>query len=206
MPDDEPYLTDRLAWHLASAVLDDELETTVANVSWLGRRIATHPIQAAEADLAVLITTTGSASGQRLMRLVMQVGYVARNLNTVDAIASLDQFVRQVHPAAAAAPADLLRLALIAAWNPPGAPDPALLRTLQGHTDWVRAVAVAPDGTIITASDDQTVRLWNPNTGDTIRTLTGHTGGVTAVAVAADGTIITASDDQTVRIWNPAHR
>src|SRR2546422_2385083 len=44
--------------------------------------------------------------------------------------------------------------------------------TLRGHTNWVRTVAFSPDGhTLATGSDDQTIRLWEPDTGYCIRML-----------------------------------
>ena len=60
------------------------------------------------------------------------------------------------------------------------------------------AVAWSPDGTrLATASDDQTVRMWDPTTGQTTTTLTGHTDRVNAVAWSPDGTrLATASNDQ----------
>ena len=40
------------------------------------------------------------------------------------------------------------------------------LQKLEGHTDWVKAVAFSQDGSLLaSASDDRTVRLWNPSTG-----------------------------------------
>ena len=36
--------------------------------------------------------------------------------------------------------------------------------TLRGHTSDVRAVTVAPDGSVITASRDFTARLWKQST------------------------------------------
>jgi WD40 repeat protein len=68
---------------------------------------------------------------------------------------------------------------------PPGG---ALVRTLTGHSDAVIAVAVTPDGKrVISGSNDQTLKVWNLETGEELFTLTGHTRGVTAVAVTPDG-------------------
>ena len=80
---------------------------------------------------------------------------------------------------------------------------------LTGHTDWVRAVAVADvDGrpVIVTGGDDGTVRRWDATTGQAIGDpLTGHTDWVLAVAVAdVDGrpVIVTGGSDGTVRRWD----
>ena len=44
------------------------------------------------------------------------------------------------------------------------------------HTGRVRSAAYSPDGTqIVTASDDQTARIWDAATGQEVRTLSGHT-------------------------------
>jgi WD40 repeat protein len=78
------------------------------------------------------------------------------------------------------------------------------IRTLEGHADWVSAVAVTPDGRrAVSASGDQTLRLWNLETGQTLRTLEGHTDIVTAVAVTPDGRrAVSASWDRTLRLWD----
>ncbi|WTZ46425.1 NB-ARC domain-containing protein [Streptomyces sp. NBC_01390] len=96
--------------------------------------------------------------------------------------------------------------ALINHWSPPDLPDPGLVRTLSGHSDWANAVAFSPDGTwLASASNDRSVRIWDPATGETLHMLTGHTGGVYAVAFNPDGTYLaSASNDRSVRIWDPA--
>ena len=80
------------------------------------------------------------------------------------------------------------------------------VRTLIGHTDRVNSAAYSPDGThLVTASDDQTARIWDAATGQEVRTLSGHTDSVWSVAYSPDGAhLVTASLDQTARIWDAA--
>ena len=79
-----------------------------------------------------------------------------------------------------------------------------LLRSLQGHRDWVNDVAFALGGTaVLSGSKDRTLKLWNADTGDLVRTLEGHKGWVNSVAVSPDGKrAASVSDDKTVRIWD----
>lgn len=76
------------------------------------------------------------------------------------------------------------------------------LQTLAGHTDLVLAIAVLPDGKLLTCSRDRTVCMWNPETGLCLLILLGHTKDVTTLAVLSDNTFASGSDDATVRLWN----
>jgi hypothetical protein len=101
---------------------------------------------------------------------------------------------------AAGAPRPWLR-PLHPALHPPGT---GLLRTLVGHSGYVTGVAVTPDGRwAVSASSDQTLKLWDLETGRELRTLEGHSGLVTGVAVMADGRrAVSASWDKTLKVWD----
>ncbi|MEV6279315.1 hypothetical protein [Nocardia sp. NPDC051832] len=83
-------------------------------------------------------------------------------------------------------------------------------RVLTGHTGpvWTVTAVKQPDATVrlATGSDDSTIRLWDPITGDPVgQPLTGHTDAVlaaTAVPVGGRPLLATGSRDATVRLWD----
>ena len=55
----------------------------------------------------------------------------------------------------------------------------------------------------MTASMDNTARLWDAKTGAALATLSGHTDWVHSAAFSPDGTrVVTASADKTARLWD----
>ena len=77
-------------------------------------------------------------------------------------------------------------------------------RTIERHMSDVYSVAYSPDGTqLASGSYDNTIRIWNAETGKPIWTLRGHTEVVLSVAYSPDGSqLASGSGDGTVRIWN----
>ena len=95
---------------------------------------------------------------------------------------------------------------LLRCW-PPNAltnPMPALLRTLEGHSDWVLGVSITPDRRLaVSAGRDNTVQFWNLENGACLHTLKGHSDAVTSVSITPDGCrAVSGSRDRTVRVWD----
>lgn len=72
------------------------------------------------------------------------------------------------------------------------------------HAYWVSSCAVTPDGRrVVSASSDQTLKVWDPESGRALATLEGHVGRVSVCAVTPDGRrVVSASWDQTLKVWD----
>jgi WD40 repeat protein len=79
-----------------------------------------------------------------------------------------------------------------------------LVSTLRGHKAMVLDAAVTPDGRrVVSASGDNTLIVWDLESGKGKQGLRGHNGYVTSVVVTPDGRLaISGSLDATVRVWN----
>ncbi len=86
----------------------------------------------------------------------------------------------------------------------------ARLQTYEGHSRPVLAICYLPgQSLVVSAGVDQTVQVWDPNTGQLVRKLNNHVATVHQLVVrpnsqpAAIPVLASVSDDQTVRIWQP---
>ena len=78
------------------------------------------------------------------------------------------------------------------------------LRVLAGHTGAVWALAGLPGGLVASGSGDNTVRVWEVESGRLVRTLAGHTGGVRALSGLPGGLVASGSKDNTFAVWRVA--
>ena len=76
--------------------------------------------------------------------------------------------------------------------------------TLEGHTDLVAGVAVMQNGQrAVSASWDQTLKVWDLESGKALRTLLSHSQWVLSVALTGDEQhVVSGSEDQTLKVWD----
>ncbi|EFA79504.1 WD40 repeat-containing protein [Heterostelium album PN500] len=76
-------------------------------------------------------------------------------------------------------------------------------KLLRGHSDLVMAIDVSNDGKLlVSASRDNSIRLWNVETLECLSVGNGHTGVVSAIAMSKkSGYIISGSLDRTLKLW-----
>ena len=76
-----------------------------------------------------------------------------------------------------------------------------------GHTNQIRKIIKQDDNTIISCSDDTTIRAWSLNSyeADCSYTLTGHEDKINDILLLDlydNNTLLSVSDDKTIRLWN----
>jgi len=205
LPAREPYIWDHLAYHMAGAGLGEELRALLLDYEWIAAKLEATEVQAVIADYALAGDDEALHLLQGTLRLSAHVlakdpGQLAGQLTGRLRGIGSPELEGLVRGAAHDSNRPWLRPET-PSLTPPGGP---LLRTLEGHTGGVSAVAVLADGRrALSGSYDNTLRLWDLETGESVRTLEGHTDLVRAVAVLADGRrAVSGSRDKTLRLWD----
>jgi len=205
----ETYMWEYLAYHLVSAGRIGELIATVKDLSYLAAKIAIRGTYATEYDLEIAEQQVPKDASLRLLkRHIANMSHLLKHKETWQDVAVTIQsrlyYVNELTDLCHALEQELPRPFLIPLKNLPDLPHPAQIRTLQDHMRSVSGCAASPDGTwLVSASADNTLKIWDTTTGEVRCTLTGHTGAVNGCAISPDGTwLVSASDDRTFNIWD----
>jgi len=215
LADNEPYLWDQLAYHLHAAARNMELVTTVKNGLYLVRKTHLRGTASVEHDLAAAQTYRSTDSSLALLaRTYMNMTRLLNHAQTEPEISQIlyqrTQHLPKLHdcweplPPTWHKPHIDLNLAVPQPLS--DLPHPALIRTLDGHTRRVSSGVYSPDGRhILSASVDQTLKVWDAASGSLLRTLDGHTNWVDSAVYSPDGChILSASWDHTLKVWDAA--
>jgi WD40 repeat protein len=199
------YFFEHLAYHLVEAGRKDELGRLLLDFDWLQAKLAATDVNSLIADYDFL-------QEDQQLRLVQGAIRLSAHVLARDKTQLAGQLLGRMQSFRESRIQSMLKQArgwnggkwlcpLTASLTPPGGP---LIRILVGHTDWVGAVAVTPDGKhAISGSLDNTLRVWDIESGEEIQRLVGHTAEVSAVTVTPDGKhAISGSDDKTLRMWD----
>lgn len=216
----EPYLWDWLIYHLLQAGRHDELLATARDLRYAANKISVRGTYSVEADLLLadaLEKQTALFNNVPLpvrpfpavLRLQLaKMGHILNRCHgreeVTATLCSRLQHVLDLAEASAALEKELARPYLRLWRDLPDLPHPALIRTLTGHKNRVRACAVSFAGNfIVSCSDDRTLKVWDMASGAERLTLSGHDGNVYGCAVSPRGDfIVSASDDGTLKIWD----
>ena len=204
-----PYGWRWIGYHLAAAGRQSQLDGLLIDLGWLQAKLNTTGITALEREF-------GHASDQpelkRLRRVLQNASHVLAAHPEQLPCQLLARWPTdpQVGPTNAAVL--YLREQSIAQLQKAGGPSPlsasllaseGLQRTLTGHGSTVHALAVLPDGLLASGSRDNSIKLWDLDTGSCAATLVSHSDSVFALAVLPDGRLASGSRDNTIRLWDP---
>ena len=70
------------------------------------------------------------------------------------------------------------------------------------HNDWIKCLKVLTRNTFISGSFDNTIKIWNSQTGECIKSFNLHLNAVTSLELFSNDRIISSSKDNTVKLWN----
>jgi len=215
------HLPDDYAWrwytyHLHESGRQDKVRRLLLDFNWIKAKLDNTEITALAADFEAVLSFRGQEGDSSSLNSVLGLMHSALRLSAHALAMDKTQLAGQITGRLLGENSpDIQRtLSQAAGWRGapwlrpvspsltiPGGP---LLRILAAHTGGVTAVMVTTDGKeALSASEDNTLKLWDLASGRNVWTATGHTSGVSAVVVTLGGEkALSGSRDKTIKLWN----
>ena len=77
-----------------------------------------------------------------------------------------------------------------------------LITTISGHNSGIHSLRTLNNGSMISASWDKTIKIWDKDNYKCVSTLTGHTDYVQCLLVLSDTKFLSGSNDNTIKVWS----
>lgn len=198
----ESYLWRHLIHHLMGAGYSDICRDLLLDFQYLRSKLGATDINALLADYSSF------ANKDQELQLVQDALRLSAHVLARDSVELREQLwgrllsrqeagIRRLLQASEGSGAPWLRPRK-ASLTQPGGP---LIRSID-HPGIPEALAVLPDGRVVSASDDDMLRVWNIENGRLLKVLKGHSSTVNAVAVLDSRRVVSSSDDWTLRVWD----
>ncbi|MFQ3535202.1 MAG: PQQ-binding-like beta-propeller repeat protein [Aggregatilineales bacterium] len=206
LPADQPHLWNFFGRHLLHMGRPQALVRTVKDVSYLVGKTALCRPQAVEADLRLAVShAPQDAQLALLSREYARLHHILDTAQNRDEIAAtlalwlgevlelrplMESYERTLEPP------------YVTRWHDLPAMDPALLRTLRGHSEGISDCVYSPDGSLLaTVSEDQSVRLWDMQAGNT-HALLRSSDRQHSCAISPDGRWLISSGWRQLHLWD----
>ncbi|MGF6408869.1 WD40 repeat domain-containing protein [Paraburkholderia sp. MM5482-R1] len=206
---DSRYLARHLAAYLSPQERTVHFTKLLLDFRWLEARLRAAGVKALLMDFADVERTPAAMALERALRHGAHVfGHDDNDWPKADLLASqlLGRLQSQIDPEVRAlcaqAAGQLVSSAGLRPLTESLRSAEALLRTFEGHTEEVTALASLGDSRLASGAGDNTIRLWNLESGVCEATLRGHTARVTGLVVLPDGRLASGSWDGTIKLWN----
>ena len=77
-----------------------------------------------------------------------------------------------------------------------------MINTLSGHSGYVLALTLLPNGLIASGSADSTIKIWDITKTYPLYSLTGHISQINALALINNEYLASCSNDQSIKLWS----
>ena len=199
------YFFENLAYHLVGAGKKDELSTLLFDFEWMHVKLEAVDINSLIKDYDCIPDDHNLRMVQGALRLSAHVLWKDKtqlqsqiygrlmSQETLEIKSLLDQIMKWKDK-------PWIRTLSQSLSSPGG----CVIRTLEGHTHTINAVAVFKEGKrVISGSKDKKLIVWDIESGEVLNTLEDHTNHINAVTVFQDDMrAISASSDCTLKVWD----